>query len=53
MRSAAIGLALLVLCTGAGAQYRYVDRDGRVVYADQPPAGGSARQLPPVARPAG
>lgn len=39
----ALGLALAPL---AGAQlYKYVDKDGKTVYTDQPPASGDSKQL--------
>ena len=42
MRRLLIAITLLALASGAGAQgiYRYTEKDGRVVYTDDPNAGG-------------
>ena len=40
--------ATLVLASAASAElYKYVDKDGRTVYADQPPAGINSKQINP------
>jgi hypothetical protein len=41
--------ATLVLASAASAElYKYVDKDGRTVYADQPPTGISSKQINPA-----
>jgi hypothetical protein len=54
MRKALILVTSLVFAGSALAQYRWVDKDGRVQYGDTPPAGASASALrppPPAAAP--
>lgn len=55
MKRLLIGIAACTLATGAFAElYKYVDKDGKTVYSDQPPVGVDAKQLsaPPPATPA-
>jgi len=54
MRKALIFIGCLVFAGSAAAQYRWVDKDGRVQYGDTPPTGASASALrppPPAAAP--
>jgi hypothetical protein len=55
MKSMLFTLALALLCTSAFAGtpvYRWVDKDGKVVYGSQPPADAVAEKLPPPRAPA-
>src|SRR5687767_4650906 len=53
MRKALILITSLVFAGSAAAQYRWVDKNGRVQYGDTPPTGASASALrpPPAAAP--
>jgi|SRR5688572_30209929 len=47
MRKALILITSLVFAGSAAAQYRWVDKNGRVQYGDTPPTGASASALRP------
>jgi hypothetical protein len=47
MRKALILVTSLVFAGSAAAQYRWVDKNGRVQYGDTPPTGASASALRP------
>ncbi len=48
MRKALIFIGCLVFAGSAAAQYRWVDKDGRVQYGDTPPTGASASAVRPL-----
>ena len=55
MKPMLLTLALALLCGSALAGtpvYRWVDKDGKVVYGSQPPADAVAEKLPPPRAPA-
>jgi Domain of unknown function (DUF4124) len=46
MKRLLIGIAACTLATGAFAElYKYVDKNGKTVYSDQPPMDADAKQL--------
>ena len=58
MKRVLVIAAAMAFAPFAGAQlYKYVDKDGKTVYTDQPPASGPAKTInvppPPPAPPAG
>lgn len=51
MKNAIILVLAMGLATSAGAQlYKYVDKDGKTVYSDQPPAGVESKQISSAGR---